>query len=165
MKIFVVADTHFNHENIIKYCERPFINAQEMNEILIKNWNKVISKNDIVFHLGDYGFGSKEDLQKIFNRLNGKKYLIMGNHDLRVGKKYYQELGFKEVYKKQYEFDKYILTHRPIEVSKNKINVYGHIHNKPVETKYDDDSHICVSLDKTNFKPIYLTEIDEEGGF
>lgn len=162
MKVFVTADTHFNHENIIKYCNRPYKNSYEMNEEIIKNWNEVVSENDIVYHLGDYGFGTKEELKDIFNRLNGKKYLIMGNHDYRVGKKYYEDLGFIEVYKNRYEFDKYIFTHKPILVPLGKINIYGHIHDKPVEKEYDDDNHICVSLDRTNFKPLYLMNIKED---
>ena len=97
MRIFVVADTHFNHENIIRYCNRPFNNVYEMNEKIIENWNSVVEKDDTVYHLGDYGFGKKEELQEIFNRLNGIKYLIMGNHDIRFGKKYYLDIGFLEV--------------------------------------------------------------------
>jgi len=158
MKIFVTADTHFNHENIIKYCNRPYKNSKEMNEEIIKNWNEVVSKNDIIYHLGDFGFGSKEELKEIFDRLNGKKYLIMGNHDFRVGKKYYYELGFIEVYKKQCEFNKYIFTHKPIEVPLNKINIYGHIHDKKIEPKYDNSNHLCVSIDRTSFKPMLLME-------
>ena len=127
MKIFVTADTHFNHENIIKYCNRPFKDVNEMNEVIINNWNSVVSKDDIIYHIGDYGFGTKDELKEIFDKLNGKKYLIMGNHDLRVGKRYFLELGFIEVYKKKCEFDKYIFTHRPIEVNENIINVYAHI--------------------------------------
>ena len=59
--IFFVADTHFFHKNIIKYCSQPFLSITEMNETLIKNWNSKVSPGDIVFHLGDFAFcGSKE---------------------------------------------------------------------------------------------------------
>ena len=160
MKIFELADTHFNHENIIKYCNRPFKDVNEMNETIIKRWNEVVQKEDTVYHLGDFGFGTKEQLQSIFNRLNGNKYLIMGNHDLKVGKNYYLDLGFINVYKNKYEFDKYVLTHRLIEVEGNTINIYGHIHDKPIDKKFDNQNHICVSIDKTQFKPVMLTEID-----
>ena len=149
MKIFVTADTHFNHENIIKYCNRPFKDVNEMNEVIINNWNSVVSKDDIIYHIGDYGFGTKDELKEIFDKLNGKKYLIMGNHDLRVGKRYFLELGFIEVYKKKCEFDKYIFTHRPIEVNENIINVYGHIHNNPIDEKYNDKNivvFLCLNV-------------------
>lgn len=76
-KIYLIADTHFNHTNIIKYCDRPFNNVKEMNETIINNWNKVIGKDDIVYHLGDLGLGSFDELKGIFDRLNGKKYLVM----------------------------------------------------------------------------------------
>lgn len=162
MRIFVIADTHFNHENIVKYCNRPFKNVHEMNEVLIKNWNDVVEDKDIVYHLGDYGFGAKEQLKEIFNRLNGKKYLVMGNHDFMVGKKYYLELGFIEVYKKKCEIHNFIFTHRPIDVTSPKINVYGHIHDKPINPKYDDKNHLCISADKIEFKPFLLMEIPDE---
>lgn len=156
MNIFVTADTHFNHENIIKYCNRPFINSYDMNETIINNWNSVVNNDDIIYHLGDFGFGTKEELYEIFNRLNGYKFLIMGNHDYRAGKRYYLDMGFIEVYKKLYKLDNYIFTHKPMVVPENKINVYGHIHEKNVDPKFDDINHLCVSLDRTDFKPLLL---------
>jgi calcineurin-like phosphoesterase family protein len=156
MKIFVTADTHFNHENIIKYCNRPFKNVEEMNEAIINNWNEVVSENDIIYHLGDFGFGSGDELKEIFSKLNGKKYLVMGNHDVKYGKNFFLNLGFIKVYKKSCELGNYIFTHRPIEVDKGKINIYGHIHEKPVPADFDDDNHICVSLDRLEFKPVLL---------
>ena len=81
MKVFIISDTHFNHANIIKYCNRPFKDTKEMYEAMIKNWNETASNNDIVIHLGDFGLGNKEYIASIIKRLNGKKILIMGNHD------------------------------------------------------------------------------------
>lgn len=77
--IFFTSDTHFNHANIIKYCDRPFKNTDEMNEAIIKNWNEAVTDKDEIYHLGDFGFGP--NLDNMARRLKGKKYLIRGNHD------------------------------------------------------------------------------------
>ena len=82
-KVFFTSDTHFNHANILKFCDRPFKNVEEMNETIIVNWNKVIGKDDTVFHLGDFCLGGSAEWTKILDRLNGKIHLIVGNHDLK----------------------------------------------------------------------------------
>ena len=97
--IYFIADTHFNHENIIKYCDRPFSNAKEMNEYIIQKWNSVVKEDDIVYHLGDVGFGTTEMLKELISRLNGTKILLRGNHDFKRGVNGWKEVGFSEVYK------------------------------------------------------------------
>jgi len=159
MKTFVVADTHFNHENIIKYCNRPFDNTTQMNETIIKNWNEVVSKDDIVYHLGDFGFGSFEIIKEIYDKLNGKKHLIMGNHDYRYGKNFFLRVGFEEVEKKEIKIENIILSHYPKIVEDGYINIYGHIHDKPPSPDFDDDKHYCISLEKTNYYPVQIIEI------
>lgn len=78
MNYFFTSDTHFGHHNIIKYSKRPFKNVDEMDEALIANWNAKVTKNDIVFHLGDFSFAPAENYVP---RLNGTIRLIRGNHD------------------------------------------------------------------------------------
>ena len=58
MNTFIIADTHFNHKNIIDYCNRPFTDADNMNTALIQNWNSVVKSDDIVYHLGDFAVGT-----------------------------------------------------------------------------------------------------------
>ena len=82
-KVYFTSDTHFYHSNIIGFCKRPFKNVEDMNETLIENWNRVVGQDDIVFHLGDFCMGGSHEWTKILNRLNGKIYLILGNHDLK----------------------------------------------------------------------------------
>ena len=62
---FYTADTHFFHANIIKYCNRPYKDPQEMNEAIIANWNAKVPQEGIVYHLGDFSFGGAEDALKI----------------------------------------------------------------------------------------------------
>jgi calcineurin-like phosphoesterase family protein len=83
-KKFFTSDTHFNHARVIELCARPFRDVQHMDEEMILRWNRVVGENDIVFHLGDFAFGlgDVERVRGIFFRLNGRKRLIIGNHDV-----------------------------------------------------------------------------------
>ncbi|MEA5602409.1 metallophosphoesterase family protein [Nostoc sp. UHCC 0252] len=81
MVIWFTADTHFGHKKILEYTERPFSSIEEMDEALIENWNSKVTADDEVYHLGDVGLCSPQKLKKILERLNGKIYLIRGNHD------------------------------------------------------------------------------------
>ena len=160
MKTFVIADTHFNHENIIKYCNRPFENANQMNEYVVQKWNGTVRPVDTVYHLGDVGFGTQEQLKGLIGRLNGTKILLIGNHDFKRGINLWKDSGFKEVYKKKIELGKYILTHEPLlEVPENKINVFGHIHDKPLDSIFNPNNHFCVCCDVLDYVPIELENI------
>ena len=88
-KVFFTSDTHFFHKNILKHCplRKELCNALDENDIsswddwMVDRWNKVIGKHDIVYIIGDFAFGSAELAKKILGKLNGKKFLILGNHD------------------------------------------------------------------------------------
>ncbi|WP_109438655.1 metallophosphoesterase family protein [Aquimarina sp. AU119] len=80
-KIFFTSDHHFGHANIIKFSNRPFTHVEEMNEVLIEKWNKKVGKKDQVYHLGDIGLTNPKNLEKILEKLNGRIYLIKGNHE------------------------------------------------------------------------------------
>lgn len=160
-KIFLTADTHFSHTNIIKYCNRPFINVEEMNNVLIDNWNKVVKEEDIVYHLGDFTIDS-DNLRELVNKLNGKIYLIRGNHD---GKsiKFYNNIGL-EVLPRETKLDKYkvILSHRPLDnnqIPEGYVNIHGHIHNSKLDTKFDKEIHYCISVEMTDYRPILIEDV------
>ena len=78
--IYFTADTHFGHYNVIRFCDRPFASAEEMDEAMIQNWNDRVTGNDTVYILGDMFFRST-NAEEILKRLKGKKRLIVGNHD------------------------------------------------------------------------------------
>lgn len=171
MAIYMISDTHLNHNNIIKYCKRPFDNIEEMNDSLINNWNEIVNPNDIVYHLGDLYLGSKYDLKDLVSRLNGEIYLIRGNHD-RLTVKSYEDCGITVLKNAPILLDEYkiALSHRPIPDTMLKpdyINIHGHIHQRKLEdildTKlFNPNRHINVSCDVLNFKPKLLDELLEK---
>lgn len=74
--VFFTSDTHYNHANIIKLCNRPFSSANEMNEALIANWNSVVEPTDIVFHLGDVTLSGLGAAKRFFSAVNGKVFVL-----------------------------------------------------------------------------------------
>jgi calcineurin-like phosphoesterase family protein len=91
MSRFFTSDLHFGHKNVIEFCNRPFKDVEEMDAELIRRWNVVVKENDEIFILGDMFFCGKIRAKEILNQLNGKKNLIMGNHDWGKLKKHRAE--------------------------------------------------------------------------
>lgn len=158
-KIWFVADFHFGHKNVIDYCKRPFKNTTEMNNTLIKNFNKTVGKNDVVYILGDLSFLNTVSTTEIVKHLNGFKYLIKGNHDPKTNAAY-RKMGFMEVYDKPIVVkNKFILSHEPLTTPVGDlINIFGHIHNNTIN---DKSWGYCVSVEMTGYKPVCLEEIEE----
>ena len=84
-KYWFTSDNHFSHRNIIKYCNRPFTDSDEMNNTMIANWNAVVSPDDIVYHLGDFAFEKdRPTLENLMSQLNGEKHIIWGHNSIPV---------------------------------------------------------------------------------
>lgn len=85
MTTFFTSDLHLYHSNIIRYCNRPFANVDEMNQAILDNYNAKVSDEDTVYFIGDIAFlkssEAKADLPRYMGNLRGKKHLICGNHD------------------------------------------------------------------------------------
>lgn len=150
-----ISDTHFYHNNIIRYCNRPFQDTKEMNDYIIKSWNSVVKENDIVYHHGDFALKcGKEMVRNIANQLNGNIILITGNHDKR-SRGWFLDCGFVKVYKKPIQVGRYILSHQPLEnVEYGLINIHGHIHN--YDKGLDKDKYINVSCEFVDYKPVWI---------
>ena len=86
-QIWFTSDTHFGHKNIIRFAERPFQDVEEMDAMLIKNWNEVVDYQDDVYHLGDFSLTDPARTGQIIDQLNGNIHLIKGNHEKSVLKK------------------------------------------------------------------------------
>lgn len=148
MKIWITSDTHLDHRNIIRYCDRPFNSVEEMNEAIIKNWNERVGKDDLVIHLGDFCKGDAEKIKEFRNKLNGIIILILGNHDFKVN----ESCGFIIVNGSLVIGD-VIFSHEPIpleEIPHGMVCVHGHIHEKK------SYSGINVSVERIDYKPIEL---------
>jgi calcineurin-like phosphoesterase family protein len=85
--IYFTADQHFGHFNIIKHCSRPFENSHEMDQLMIARWNERVKANDTVYIVGDLMFRASAHPSTYLDKLNGKKHLIVGNHDRQWMKK------------------------------------------------------------------------------
>ena len=84
-KIFLTSDLHVGHANILRFCNRPFLDIKDMSKGLIENWNRVVEETDIVFDLGDmFWWDSRHDVRKFVDRLNGVIYKVPGNHDMDI---------------------------------------------------------------------------------
>ena len=156
-KLFIISDTHFYHKNIIKYCDRPFKDVDEMNKAIIDNWNSVVSHNDTVLCLGDFLLGGASRFDEIVPHLNGRLYLIKGNHDDKSNK-FYLEHGFTGVTDSPLEYENIIFSHHPKTPKDGKINLFGHIHN---EEKFDTflKDGVCCCLERWGYKPVELSTI------
>ena len=142
-KVYFTSDTHFYHSNIIGFCKRPFKNVEDMNETLIENWNRVVSQDDIVFHLGNFCLGGSHEWTKILNRLNGKIYLILGNHDLKNIRQGYTSKLELTTMQMHIEIDKQKidLNHCPFlcygGAYGNTWQLFGHVHTSKYNTGKD----------------------------
>lgn len=160
MAEFVIADTHFCHANIIKYCERPFVTVDEMNAAMIFHWNIVVSDDDVVYHLGDFAFGpgSHNQVGPILEKLNGYKILLRGNHD-RDSNAWYERQGFDKVIgrKQVYKYaDGVYMSHAPYPLRPPDIVIHGHIHNN---LTIAEPNFICVSVEVINYRPVLIEDL------
>ena len=153
--IWVISDTHFGHANIIEYCDRPFSSVDEMNHVLVENWNKVVQDEDIVYHLGDVYFKN----HSMLSALKGRKRLILGNHDNGLDQNLRNVFQKIMVWRMFPEFG-LLLTHVPVHQNslseKCPVNVHGHIHNN--ERDYGKQ-YKNVSVEVINYTPINIEEL------
>ena len=174
VNLFFTSDTHFWHSNIIKYCNRPFMDIEEMNEEIIKRWNDKIGKDDLVFHLGDFAFCGSSQYKTLLERLNGKIILILGNHDWRNIKEGYMS-KFNGIYQQlriKVDDQRIYLNHFPFlcyEGSWRGVwQLFGHVHSGPYNNGGGLDGprlkmllpgQYDVGVDNNNFTPISYKEL------
>lgn len=155
---FFISDTHFLDKHMIgnkNFAPRPYFFVEEMDNDIIKNWNEIVTDNDVVYHLGDIAVchdkPQQKAFEKIFNllkQLNGKIILIKGNHDSRALFKYIDKNNIELNGEPKFSFQdvgalikmnhcQYYMTHYPMMMGQVKqiINLHGHIHHYSVSAK------------------------------
>lgn len=160
---FFTADTHFGHANIIRYCNRPFKDAVEMNETIIANWNAVVQPDDYVYHLGDFAFWRDHGMtpRDYRRRLNGRIHFIRGNHDKGIEQFRDCFEWLKDYNEITVEGQKIVLMHYAMRVWNRSHHgswmLYGHSHGS-----LPDDPHarsLDVGVDCHGFKPVSFNEL------
>lgn len=157
-RVFLRADDHFNHENILVYEKeaRPFVSIDEMHQALIKGWNDAVGKDDYVLHLGDFGFGSFDEISRLLSLLHGTKALLRGNHDLSRGAGSWVRAGFVRVHKLEIWFGNCVFSHYPISSLQPGItNYHGHMHSK-IMPAYPAPQYRNVSVERCGFGVVEL---------
>jgi calcineurin-like phosphoesterase family protein len=166
---FIIADTHFYHKNIVAYEGRP----EDYNELIVRNWNHLVTKKDTVLHLGDLHLTNFTAAYKIISKLNGHKYLIRGNHD-GASETHYHKLGFEiiePIYKRftnSHGTSTLLFTHEPVQGLPEKwFNVHGHIHLNQHRDIPLTKRHINMSVEVIDYTPVPLYDILSKikGGF
>jgi len=157
--IWFTSDTHFWHNNIIGYCNRPYSRVSEMNQSLIMNWNNSVFENDDVYFLGDFAFCSKEWANNIALRLNGRKHMIRGNHDRKT--KLDAFLDMQESLILETDGFRIFLCHYPkerLELPDNiDFSLHGHTHGNM--GRISGDLRMDVGVDCNDYAPVSLPMI------
>lgn len=191
-ELWFISDTHFSHNNILTFTTRcgecttcvgtgkvrmrPFSSVEEMDELMIENWNKHIRPSDKVWHLGDLTMHRQlGQIAHILKRLNGHKRIILGNHDLAKTGEYYSWFEKIASYRK---IDGMMFSHIPIHpysMGRSTANIHGHVHSNPGEfppvlsKKWLNDGeetrtispYVNISVEVINYTPVSLGQVKE----
>lgn len=172
-QVWFISDTHFGHENIIRFCNRPFQNAEEMNAELIRRWRETVPEDGIVFHLGDFAHGSSRLWNDILCALTGRKYLILGNHDMK---------NIRQGFMSRFELvtqqmtirvggQAIVLNHNPFLCYggsyRDVWQLFGHVHSGPASNTGLDHPRLKmlfplqydVGVDNNDFRPVSFSEV------
>jgi len=171
MTIYLSADPHLGHDQIITYCNRPFKNSQLQTREIIKRHNNVVGHDDKTIWLGDFAMAGPDRatfVAGLMNRLNGTHVLVLGNHD-QIHPLKLVDIGFQSVhtsYTMEYKGHNIVMAHDPsiwnVVANDNVIFLHGHIHNlyKSIKNK----KIVNVGVDVWDFTPITLDQILDELG-
>lgn len=167
-ELWFTSDEHYGHENILRFCSRPFKNIYENIDVLVKNHNSVVPKSARVYHLGDMFWRTLplKTALDIVHSLNGQHYYIWGNHDqLMQGNNILREafVWCKDIEFLEYQKQKIMLCHYAMRTWRNSHRgswqLYGHTHGGLPE---DKSLSFDVGVDAWNFMPVSFEQIKEK---
>jgi calcineurin-like phosphoesterase family protein len=180
--IWIISDTHFNHENILKFTDSNtgrlvrgdrFASVREMDECMIDRWNETVKPGDKVYHLGDVMFGDKEYFKSMWPKLHGSKRLIVGNHD---DIKFLSSGGFFSKVHMWRMFPEFglLLTHVPVHQSnllrmvkpggvwpddcESLCNIHGHTHTNGSPS----GPYISACVELRDYTPVHIEDLQKE---
>lgn len=185
--IWFTSDMHFGHRNVIRFCDRPFTDEKEMSEVLIKNWNDTVGREDFIFSLGDFSWWTgRHEVKKLVSQLRGRKYFIPGNHCKEGMYELVDDPDFHEcsdtvvLYVRGQEGDPRFTEHKVIEIVLNHyplscwshsdypncFQFFGHIHSRQNKPLIEFGRHIDIKMgkqmdvgtDRWGYKPVDLFE-------
>lgn len=167
--IYFTSDLHLGHRNVIRLCNRPFTDIEVMDQMLIDNWNRRVQSQDTVYILGDLMFRNKKPPEEYLRQLNGKKHLIIGNHDRDWIKKCDLDKYFASVSNLNFISDgqhQMVLCHYPMMSWPHMVRAYmvfGHIHGN-TDADYwpliaQSERMLNAGVDVNSFQPVTFQEL------
>ena len=151
---FFTADEHYYHKNIIKYCNRPFANVENMNRALIGRHNEVVSNTDTVVHAGDFTLAKGDLVQSVIRKLNGNHVFLQGSHD-------HWNKKLRQIWERTIEGQYIVICHYAMRTwarsHYNSWQLFGHSHGtlEPVGKQWD------IGVDNNNFFPVSFEQLGE----
>jgi len=160
--IFLTADLHLGHKNIITYSKRPFTTVEEMDKVLIANWNSKVKPGDTIYHVGDFAYGKSNNIEAYIRRLKGKIVFILGSHDRELVRalKKRQWKVHPSLMIKEYGEEIFLAHHAHRVWPKSHygtIHGFGHSHGCLPDYRLSTD----VGVDNNNLFPVNVLDIIE----
>lgn len=171
--VWFTSDTHFCHRQVIQLSHRPFGSMEEMNRQLIQRWNETVPRDGIVFHLGDFCMGSYQQWRDVLSGLNGKIYLVLGNHDSQYSMRKFRNRFERIAQQMTIHVGKQciILNHSPLLCYGGELGdvwqLFGHVHSGPLSIDGFDLPRLKmlfprqydVGVDNNDFRPVSFAEV------
>ncbi|MRI57174.1 metallophosphoesterase [Methylobacterium sp. DB1607] len=160
MTVWFTADTHFGHANVLALSRRPFADIRDHDEALVASWNARVGRGDEVWHLGDFALGLDETaLSRLFGRLNGRKHLIVGNHDARRTLRLPWSSQPEQMREIVVDHRRIVLCHYALRswrrIHGGAVHLYGHTHGRIPGTRNSEDA----GVDAWGYAPVALPDL------